>query len=465
LSRSWLIFPLLLVYLFNLGAVGFLAPDEPRYASIGREMAASHDFITPRLDQKPWFEKPPLVYWMVALGRFAHLPDEWAARLPVVLTSLIFLAFFYTVLEQEFSRRVAFAATAILSTSAGWVAYSSVAVNDLPMTVALSAAMLVALFQTRRESGYLAGALLGLAILAKAFVPLVLFVPVFLIARRTRWTMILGCLVVAAPWHLLAWARNGGAFWQDYLWKQQILRFFSPSLAHVQPFWYYLPVLLAGLFPWTPLAALLIRRKTFEDVRVRFLIAWILFALVFFSVARNKLPGYVLPLLPPLAIVFAIGLDRAGTARKWWIASAALPLILLPAIIPALPDALLSGIRNTPIHWPAIAAGLPFAMLAIAAWWLAWRQNASAAMAVIFAGAIVGLVYVKVKAFPILDDRVSVRAFFRQHSTEITGACIDDGVRREWRYGLNYYAGREIQDCTPADRVRVGEQARRLVIH
>ncbi len=452
------------MYLFGLGSVGFLAPDEPRYASIGRDMAVSHDFITPRLDHQPWFEKPPLVYWMVALGRLARLPDEWAARLPVVLLSVIFLAFFYAALEQEFSRRIAFAATAILSTSAGWVAYSSVAVNDLPMTAFFSAAMLVALFQTRRESGYLAGALLGLSILAKAFVPVVLFVPVFLIARRTRWTMIAGCILVAAPWHLLAGARNGGAFWQDYLWKQQILRFFSPSLQHVQPFWYYVPVLLAGLFPWTPLAGLLVRRKTFEDVRVRFLVAWLLYALVFFSIARNKLPGYVLPLLPPLAIVLAIGLDRAGAARKWWIASAALPLVLLPSIIPALPDALLSGIRNTSILWPAIVVGFPFAIFGVAAWWLAWRENASLAVGVIFAGAMVGLVYVKVRAFPLLDDRVSVRVFWREHSAEIAGACAADGLRREWRYGLNYYAGREFPDCTSTDRVRIGEQDRRLVI-
>ena len=135
LSRSWLIFPLLLVYLFNLGAVGFLAPDEPRYASIGREMGASHDFITPRLDHQPWFEKPPLLYWMIALGRAARLPDEWAARLPVALMSLVFLLFFYDALAREFSRRVATAATAILSTSAGWIAYSSAAMGNLLITL------------------------------------------------------------------------------------------------------------------------------------------------------------------------------------------------------------------------------------------------------------------------------------------------------------------------------------------
>jgi|HubBroStandDraft_5_1064220.scaffolds.fasta_scaffold49366_2 4-amino-4-deoxy-L-arabinose transferase-like glycosyltransferase len=428
-------------------------------------MAASHDFITPRLDHQPWFEKPPLVYWMVALGRVTQLPDEWAARLPVALASLMFLVFFYAALAREFSQRVAFAATAILSTSAGWIAYSSVAVNDLPMTAAFSAAMLIALFNTRRESGYLAGALLGLSILAKAFVPVVLFVPIFLIARRTRWTMLAGCILVAAPWHLLVWLRNGSAFWQDYFWKQQVLRFFSPELQHGQPFWFYLPVILLGLFPWTPLVALIFRRKTFDDVRVRFLLAWLLFALVFFSASRNKLPGYVLPLLPPLAIVLAVAIDRAGAGRKWWIASAALPLVLLPVIIPALPDALLSGIRSAPVAWQAVAAGLPFAIFAIAAWWLAWRENTNLAIATVVAGAIIALVYVKVKTFPILDQRVSVRGFWREHSAEVSGACVDDGVRREWRYGLNYYAGRELATCTPADPVRIADRDRRLVIN
>src|SRR5215831_12613759 len=111
LSRSWLTIPLLMLYLWDLGGVGFLGPDEPRYASIGREMARSHDFVTPRLDGQPWYEKPPLLYWMVALGRFARLPDEWAARLPVALLSIAFLIFFFNILLREFSPRTAIAAT------------------------------------------------------------------------------------------------------------------------------------------------------------------------------------------------------------------------------------------------------------------------------------------------------------------------------------------------------------------
>lgn len=461
LSRSWLILLLIPLYLFDLGAVGFIGPDEPRYASIGRAMAATHDFITPRLDQHAWFEKPPLLYWMVALGRLAHLSDEWAARLPVVLVSLLFLAFFMKTMAREFSPRIALSATAILATSAGWIAYSSVAVTDLPMTAAFSAAMLIAMFDTRREQGYVAGVLLGLAILAKAFVPLVLFLPLFLISRGKRMTMLAGCIAVAAPWHLAAWARNGPAFWQDYFWKQQVLRFFSPSLEHTQSFWYYLPVLLAGLFPWTPLVGLLTRSKTYADVRVRFLIGWLIYALVFFSAARNKLPGYALPLLPALAIVLGAALEQTGVKRKWWLASSALMLIALPAVAAALPDALLAGLRRAPLH-PAL--GIAFAIFAGAAWWFAWRERPNLALATVIAGIAIGLVYVKVRTFPALDDRVSVRAFWRAHASEASHACIDESVRREWIYGLNYYAARPLPACASADPVRIRESGGKLVV-
>src|SRR6202521_3453609 len=199
LSKYWLFVPLLVVYLSGLGRVGFLGPDEPRYASIGREMARSGDWVTPRLDGSPWFEKPPLLYWMTGAGYRLRLSDEWAARLPLALASLAFLWFFERTLAREFSPRVALAATGILATSAGWVAYSFAAVTDLPMSAALGAATLIGVFgpsaiPTRARQttvlGVWAGVFLGLAVLAKGFVPLVLIAPVLLIARRMRLAMI-----------------------------------------------------------------------------------------------------------------------------------------------------------------------------------------------------------------------------------------------------------------------------------
>jgi 4-amino-4-deoxy-L-arabinose transferase-like glycosyltransferase len=432
LSRRWLILPLLLLYLLHMGGVGLLGPDEPRYASIGREMAHTGDWITPRLDGQPWFEKPPLTYWLTASGHLLHLPDEWAARLPQALLSLAFLCFFWTTLAREFSPQLAMAATAILATSAGWMAYSFAALTDLPMSAALGAAMLVTLFDTHPRRGWLAGALLGVAILAKGFVPLVLFAPLLLVARGKRLSTLAGAFLVAAPWYGLCWMRNGHVFWDDFFWKQHIARFFTPSLEHVQPFWFYIPVLLGGLFPWTPLAALLARRKLYEDVRVRLLAGWVLYGLLFFSVSRNKLPGYVLPLLPALAILLAAALGKLP-GRQYWLASCAVLLIALPTIAAVLPDALRSGLSRASVSFAP--SGLFFVMVAAAVWWLARSERHELAILTVALAAGLGAVYVKYQTFPLLDQTVSVRGFWQANREAASSACFDH-VNRAWQYGL-----------------------------
>ena len=456
MSKYWLALLLLLVYLGGLGRVGFLGPDEPRYASIGREMAHSGDWITPRLDGTPWFEKPPLLYWMIGAGHRLHLPDEWAARLPLALASLAFLWFFYATLEREFSARVALAATGILATSAGWVAYSLAAITDLPMSAALGAAVLIGVFgpsaipSRARQTvwmGLVAGVFLGLAVLAKGFVPLVLIAPVWLIARRMRLAMLGGCLAIAGPWYVMCAVRNGSAFWNEFFWKHHVDRFLHTTLDHPQPFWFYVPVLLAGLFPWTPLAGLLFRPRIYNDERVRFLIIWVVFGLIFFSAAQNKLPGYVLPLLPALAIVLAVAVDKTPSSA-WWIGSCAVLLIAAPAIAALLPDALLSGVRSAHFSFARLARGWPFALAAAGVFWLAWMNKREQAVFAVMAITIAGLGYFKIAVLPELDQRYSVRGFWRAHATEVAaGACVKD-VRRDWVYGLNYYAHRSLPACT-----------------
>ena len=443
-----MILPLLLLYVLHLGGVGFLSTDEPRYASIGREMAQSGDWITPHLNGLPWFEKPPLVYWMTAAANRAGLRDEWAARLPVALMSVAFLAFFFVTLEREFSTQVAMIASAILSTSAGWLVYSSVAVMDVPMTVGLGAATLIAVGDPRPRRGWLAGALLGLAFLAKGFVPPVLFIPVWLVARGKRWAILAGAAVVAAPWCLLCLYRNGSAFWYEFFWKHHVARFMSAaSLQHGQPYWYYLPVVLSLLFPWTPLVALLMRKKTYDDVRMRFLAVWlVLFPLVFFTVAQNKLASYVLPVLPALAILLGVALDKAGTrALAWWLAGCALPMVLLPTIAAALPEAINLGVRKT--HWTFGLGGLPFVLAAAVVWWLAFRGHTRTAVLATALTVAIGVGFLKVSSFPMLDQRVSARGFWRTHQDQAAHACLDSSVGRTWEYGLNYYAGHALPRC------------------
>src|SRR5262249_37152185 len=157
-----------------------------------------------------------------------------------------------------------------------------------------------------------AAASMGLAVLAKSLVPLALAVPFAWLARpRLRslpWQAIAVFLAVAAPWHVLCYLKNGLPFVRTLVWEHQFQRFTSGALLHTQPFWFYLPVTLAALFPWTPAIALAFRRGLYSDRRCVFLLLWVIFGLLFFSLAENKLPGYVLPLLPPFAILTGVAL-------------------------------------------------------------------------------------------------------------------------------------------------------------
>jgi 4-amino-4-deoxy-L-arabinose transferase-like glycosyltransferase len=135
------------------------------------------------------------------------------------------------------------------------------------------------------------------------------------------------------------------------------------------------------------LAALLGRSKTYDDARVRFLALWMLYGLLFFSISRNKLPGYVLPLLPALAIVLAVAVEKVRGA-EWWLGACGLLLIAIPMIAHALPDALLSGVRKSHL---VFAPGLPFAAVAVVAWWLAWKEKQTLAILGIALVAMAGL--------------------------------------------------------------------------
>lgn len=474
LQKLLLFTALALLYLTNLAGTGFIGPDEPRYASIGREMARSGDWITPKLDGQPWFEKPPLLYWTNAAAQLSHLKDEWAARLPVALIGLLFLFFFHRTLAREFSPTVALASTAILGTSAGWAALSFAAVTDMPMAAALNGALLVSLFGPQalgsRSSGgrvvrytaqgWIAGVLLGFAVLTKGFVPIVLIAPVFLVARGKRLQMLVACVAVAAPWYLLNFAVNGTEFWNEFFWKHHVLRFISPTLEHEQPFWWYVPVLLAAMFPWTPLLALIGSRRAIEDERVRFLLIYIAWGFVFFSASTNKLPGYLLPLLPALAIAMGVALDRSRNAARWLVACALL-LTAVPVIAAILPDALNNGI--TRVRWTGFGgwtmlavALIPFAAAA-AAWWLAredadqeWSGRRKWSALVVAMAAVLSMGYLKWATFPVLDRQVSVRAFWREHKDAVSQACFAY-VRRSAVYGLNYYNERPLSECRDAD--------------
>src|SRR3984957_2122473 len=239
---SLLVLPLVLalayfLYFFGLTAAGMVGPDEPRYASIGREMARSGDWITPLLWGPPCCEKPALLYWMTGAAFRIGLGPDLAPRLPVAMMSVAFLALYWWMLRREFGCAAAWFATLILSTSAGWWAYSQSGVTDLPLSAAFCAAMLLAWpWVIRRDQRLLpyAAVMMGLAVLAKGPVPLVLAAPLALAWRsfrdllRTR--VLVPFLLTALPWYVLCYLLNGAAFLREFFWLHNFQRFTNGSL-------------------------------------------------------------------------------------------------------------------------------------------------------------------------------------------------------------------------------------------
>jgi 4-amino-4-deoxy-L-arabinose transferase-like glycosyltransferase len=436
-------------YLYQLNGVGVLSTDEPRYAAIGQAMARTGDLVTPRLWGSPWFEKPPLLYWMTAAASTLGLGPEIAARLPVALLSLAFLLVAFILLRKEFGVDAATISVALLSTSAGWTAYSQLSLTDLPLAAFFSLAVLLALPLLRQpppEAGVnlrfaAIGISLGMAMLAKGPLAVALFVPAswFLRKRwRAWWPAVIAAILVAGPWYAAVSLRNGRQFIEEFFWKQNFQRLYSASIQHSQPWYYYVPVLLGALFPWTLLLPLLARRSAAWDERQRFLLATVAFGFVVFSASVNKLPGYLVPLLPALFILLGV---RFVTARTWLLVPA-LSIAAIPLVAHALPETLaagriaafrLSGFSATEMFY--VAAPLAALLLTRRSWLLPVLGLCVAASGI----------YLKTVAYPVLDQQVSARGLARE--IPASASVCDGGIHRAWLYGLDFYRNVSIPPC------------------
>jgi 4-amino-4-deoxy-L-arabinose transferase-like glycosyltransferase len=468
-----------IIYGIGMSDRGLVGPDEPRYAAIAREMATSGDWVTPRLWGEPWFEKPALLYWMGALGELLGIQGDLAIRVPVALMSFAFLLAFYVLVRRVFGRQGADGAVLILATAAGWAAYSQIGVFDLPLAATTSLA-LVALLPwvenpQKKRLLPLFGAALGFGLLAKGLVaPAIATLAVLSVCRDrgigpvARDLFSARTLVpfasVTLPWYGLCYWRNGAAFLEEFIWRHHVLRVFSSELQHEQPWWFYLPVILVGLAPWTPLVASAVASTDWRnDPRMRFLGAWALGTLAIFSVSTNKLPGYVLPAVPALCLIAGRELRRAPV---WAWAGSGLMLCLFPIAAAVLPTALADGL---PAAWPPDStAWIPvagFLALTICVGAAAAKGEPTIAAALVAVGATVGYWNLKSLTFNDLDAAAGSRSVWREQADVVGSTCIGD-VRRHVEYGLRYYSDDRLRPCTldPQPFALKGDPPRRVPI-
>jgi 4-amino-4-deoxy-L-arabinose transferase-like glycosyltransferase len=327
---------LYLCYFHNLGVMGFMGPDEPRYAWIARDMAESGDWVTPRLYGKPWFEKPVLYYWGAAASFKLFGVSEAAARLPSAICALLATISMAWLAWRMYGAETARWLLLLLPTTVGMMGFSHAAATDMPFSGMLTVAMILAsvIVGLARDDqspviprtpwfALLAfGFFLGLAVLAKGPAAIILSGSAVLIwaAITKRWRDAFRCLhpvaifsfcATALPWYLLC-ARRNPDFFRIFIIEHNFKRFLTPEFQHIQPFWYYLPIVLIAFLPW--MLALLFasgvgifrftRGGRFSSATT-FLLCWAIFCLLFFSVSKSKLPGYILPSIPAIGLLLA----------------------------------------------------------------------------------------------------------------------------------------------------------------
>jgi 4-amino-4-deoxy-L-arabinose transferase-like glycosyltransferase len=490
---------LFVCYFSHLGALGFVGPDEPRYAWIARDMAETGDWVTPRLYGKPWFEKPPLLYWGAAICFKLFGVSEAAARLPSAISALLATLAMAWLAWRLYGAETARWLLLLLPTTVGMIGFSHAAATDMPFSGMLTIAMVCAAVvlglllgadgprrlasiaatvtrpphRTSWAALILFGFFLGLAVLAKGPAGIILCGgAVFFWALITkRWreafrllhpAAILAFCVTALPWYILC-ARRNPDFFRVFIIEHNFKRYLTPEFQHIQPFWFYVPVLLVVFLPWTLpfvcgcLAGFLQLWRTRHVHHLNwFLVCWAAFTVLFFTISKSKLPGYVVPALPPMGLLVTNSLasnSKQLRPARLLFSGVGATLVLLGMLASYLGEHLpfVTEIRPAPavvmLTASAIVGGVVTAGLA-----LLRRPRASFIAAAI---AIVGLMTIEAGYFRELDDGISARPVVQTALDHLTSdqiaAATTYKLPRALKFQVDFYLHRETAEWTPND--------------
>jgi 4-amino-4-deoxy-L-arabinose transferase-like glycosyltransferase len=316
------------LFFYGLGAFGLVGADEPRYAQVAREMLDRSDWVTPTLQGKPWLEKPVFYYWQAMLSFRVFGVTGQAARIPAAFDAALLVAVIYFFLRR-FRPGSELEGTLIVASCAGMIGFAHAAATDMPLSACFAIALLG--WYAWYDSGwrvYLAAfyVFLALGTLAKGPVaPALAAVVVFLfVAVKGDWRAVLRTLwvpgialyfAVTLPWYIAVQLRNP-EFFRVFILEHNLARFSADVYHHRQPFWFYLPVFLLAMMPWTIGLIFAFTEQvrliwaegkqafsSSEDSWGLFLLIWMLVPVLFFSASKSKLPGYILPAVPAGALL------------------------------------------------------------------------------------------------------------------------------------------------------------------
>lgn len=335
------------LFSFHTGDTLLFDVDEPRYADSAREMIEANDYITPQFNYKPRYDKPILFYWLEIAAFKTFGISEFAARLPSVLAGLGMLTLAFLLGEiQGFG----LLSSIIMATMLEVFLLAKFAITDMTLCFFISAAIVFFYlgyhkrsvnkqrfaFKKRNSSRWFTSSMLmmGFAVLTKGpiglLMPALVIVPflwwqkdIKLFAKDAKNDLIagsIGFLLISLPWYLAVHYATAGAFTESFFFKHNFQRFTDVVSHHSGPFWYYIPTVLIGIFPWTFFfAQAFFNPKVYSEpykpndskiaqLLPAFCFWWALILFAFLSVASTKLITYILPIYLPLTIIIA----------KWW---------------------------------------------------------------------------------------------------------------------------------------------------
>jgi 4-amino-4-deoxy-L-arabinose transferase-like glycosyltransferase len=455
------------LFFFQLGGLALTDPDETFYAQTAKEMLGRGEWLTPYLYGRPQFEKPIFFYWLVELSYKIFGVNEFAARFPSAVFGLIGVIVIYLLGSLLFNRRAGFLAALMLAANVEYIILSRACVTDMVLgTLIILGIYFFFLARLRGKEPYyiLSSGAFGLATLTKGPIGVLLpglIIIVYLAIVRDfgifkKWKALLAAaavfLAVSIPWYLAMHYLHGKEFMEIFFGFHNVTRFLQPEHEIGSQFYYYIPVVLGGFFPWSaflPFGLWHAFKKRKGNSHPVFLLTWFFVIFTFFSASSTKLPTYIFPSFGAMALITAVLWDDfiqkgapRGTARGM---KASYHLLLCAVMAGAAGLFILIRSKYPTLLLPAAVPGL-FLVFGFALSLVGFvnKKFAPALISIVYAVAI--FIYpLNVLVVPELERYETSRAIsFELRSLAKAGEEI--GAEKDYRAGVTFYTGRMAAD-------------------
>ena len=456
---------------WGIGSIPLLDPDEPAYAQTAKEMLLAFDYLSPRIFGDFWYDKPPMYYWLIIASYKVFGVNEFAARFPAAIFAVGTVGLLYFKVKRYLSENIAFNAALILATCINFFYLAKASVTDMVLLFFLAATLFSYL-----ESKYLCMFIFaGLATLTKGpvgllfpgaiiFIHLCLTCNFYILRDKKLYLGFVFYLIVTLPWYLLMYNAHGQIFIDTFLGLHNIARFTNAEHTNRVLWYFYLPVLIVGLFPWINLFFSSIynaykKSNISEKPILLFFQIWWIFIFMFFSIAKTKLVSYIFPLFPALSVLIAWNLEYLNNRYSY---QKNLGLILSTVFFYSL-FAIVWFVA--PQHLPQLALGSRFIIVATLGTMLlvSYSLYKNNFQAVLFTQTILGLVImftVMQALLPPMQNSLSVKSTADFYASQLADKKLPLYIDKFLRPGFTFYTDIPSQEIIDTKNINFDTDAK-----